>query len=1000
MADHDVRLRVRVRDTSDKPLPHAKVHLSRPNEATPSGDVTYDTRFGAFTTSPGGVGEYLIKVSAENFEGQERQIVVSPGLNEEIFILGPPGWRYYYRGKVKVPFALHPELVAVKLKTSAEKLPEDLASAIRTWKLAEREVPAPARADRTLLYATTSSNVKEVLEALQKLPSVSRAGAVVRLGDRSISFLTNELILRFVADLVGDVVSARLREAGVRLLRKIPYIDHAFHGVVDGPATYDVLDRMEAIAKWSDIDWVEPNVVTTVEMDVVTPTDYLWAGVWDRQLVGTPVAWGHLQASGGNAFGSPGIIIACVDQGIQSLGGVPLHPEFQGAVSDGTSKVYRLFDFNNLVPNNDAVLGDHGMGVSGVATAKADNDSILAGQDEGIAGAAPNCRVMGLIFPASESDQLDMYVWAAGFNPASPLAGFPAPISPGADVFSTSIGFGSGAPISAQAAAAFDFLVTFGRGGRGCLCFFSAGNADNDFTTFRPWAAYANNFGIAASTLADDGVTEVRAPYSGFGPTALCAPSHDEYVAGAALHNPPVNYGTWSADLVSTGNLVGHAAVQTTLAAAAAAGAVQLTVANAVNFLGGGRVLIGPPGTLGSEPASITGAPNIAAGTIPVSALMNAHPVGAVVVSGANHYRNNFGGTSSATPLTAGVAALVLSADPALTFVQARQILRDTAVKIDPTIADPIGQWLDEDGNPSLVTGKPPVYSQWFGFGRVNAGAAVRKAAKMPDKPTVSYRYSVKIVCGKCEGKILSRGHYFTAINVHNPSQRLTKIHKIISTALPGESPGHVVDAGISVLGPFESFEIDCPDIYKQGRLMPGCLAKGFVILTSRTPLIVVAVYTASGADKEVETIHTERVPALEIEEERPKRPDLVPIPAYGPGRPGAFPSVFCKSRTELGVIVRNQGEGAAPVSRLRVEFLDCNQTVERDVPALDPGEHSPVIPIPVPDNCWRGAVLKFRITANATMAFEESDTTNNIVLSSCSGQHPTTLSPHAAAAP
>ena len=55
---------------------------------------------------------------------------------------------------------------------------------------------------------------------------------------------------------------------------------------------------------------------------------------------------------------------------------------------------------------------------------------------------------------------------------------FPAPISPGADVFTTSIGFGVGAPISGLARAMLDHLTTYGRGGKGCLCFFSAGNAN------------------------------------------------------------------------------------------------------------------------------------------------------------------------------------------------------------------------------------------------------------------------------------------------------------------------------------------------------------------------------------------------------------------------------------------------------------------------------------------------------------------------------------------
>lgn len=985
-------LRVSVQSVDNEPLSNSCVIIESIGVKKFTTELHYNKKIDAFTVSSIKSGEYKLRITCSGFEGQDRQIVVKEGLNEELFILGKPGVRYYYRGKVKVPFKPVPDLIAIMYKSPAKEQTFDQLDYIRKqWKLEEyRDIPKEAYADGARIYKTDANHVHEILSALKEVREISHAGVLIGIRDRSISFLTNELILRFKLNVSEDKVKSRLAEMGLSLLRRIPYIENAYHVAATGPATYEMLDIAERLAEWDDVDWVEPNLVTTVELDQVIPNDFLWPGVWDRQLVDTPGAWTHLKKCGLNPFGSPDIIIAFVDQGIQSTGGIPMHPEFYGEVSNGTSKVYVLYDFRNLVPNNDAVLGDHGMGVSGVGSAKTNNDSVVAGQDEGIAGAAPGCRVMGLIFPSKESEQLDMYVWAAGFDPGSTLAGFPDPINPGADVFSTSIGFGAGAPISGQAAATFDFLVNNGRGGRGCLCFFSAGNANNNFTTYRPWAAYKNTFGMAASTIDDDGITEIRAPYSGYGPTELCAPSHDEFVGSAPLHNPPANYGTWSADLVGTGNLIGHAGVQTILTVPAAVGDIQLTVANAFNFINGSQILVGLPGTPGSEPSTITGVPNVVANTIPVNPLINPHPAGTAVMYGANDYKNNFGGTSSATPLAAGVASLVLSACPELTFIQARQILRDTAVKFDLNNADPIGEWIDEDSNPSRITGKPPVFSQWYGYGRINAEASVRKALTMKDKKHEEekkmYRYYVKFVCGKSEGDILSAGRYFTAINIHNPSEGTATISKKISTALPAETSGHVIDAGKSKLGPCESYEIDCPDIYRQARMTPCCLLKGFLVLESDIQIEVVAVYTASGADKEVETIHTERVPAVEVKEdekEKPKLPDLLPIKPYPPGPP-TFPSNFCKSRKELAIIVRNQGQGPALASKLQVEFLDCGKIVMSDVPPLGPGEDSPIIIVTIPDGCWRGEKMEFRITANATMAFGEVTTANNMVKSSC----------------
>src|SRR5215217_2789714 len=73
-------------------------------------------------------------------------------------------------------------------------------------------------------------------------------------------------------------------------------------------------------------------------------------------------------------------------------------------------------------------------------------------------------------------------------------------------------------------------------------------------------------------------------------------------------------------------------------------------------------------------------------------------------------YTNSFGGTSSACPGAAGVAALVLSCDPSLSTDQVRDILRRSCEQIDPQ-----GGKYDEQGHSPL-----------YGYGRLNAESAVR----------------------------------------------------------------------------------------------------------------------------------------------------------------------------------------------------------------------------------------------------------------------------------
>jgi subtilisin family serine protease len=88
------------------------------------------------------------------------------------------------------------------------------------------------------------------------------------------------------------------------------------------------------------------------------------------------------------------------------------------------------------------------------------------------------------------------------------------------------------------------------------------------------------------------------------------------------------------------------------------------------------------------------------------------------------NYTNSFGGTSAAAPLAAGIAALVLSANPDLTAAQVRDLLRKTA--------DQIGSSADYDGGG---------HSDRLGYGRLNAAKAVaaarQAASSVGSEPTI-----------------------------------------------------------------------------------------------------------------------------------------------------------------------------------------------------------------------------------------------------------------------
>jgi len=78
-------------------------------------------------------------------------------------------------------------------------------------------------------------------------------------------------------------------------------------------------------------------------------------------------------------------------------------------------------------------------------------------------------------------------------------------------------------------------------------------------------------------------------------------------------------------------------------------------------------------------------------------------------------YTNDFGGTSAACPVAAGVAALIISVNPELTATQVRLVLEHTAEQVS-----------SEDALYDGITSR----SNQYGYGRINAARAVEAATQ------------------------------------------------------------------------------------------------------------------------------------------------------------------------------------------------------------------------------------------------------------------------------
>jgi subtilisin family serine protease len=99
--------------------------------------------------------------------------------------------------------------------------------------------------------------------------------------------------------------------------------------------------------------------------------------------------------------------------------------------------------------------------------------------------------------------------------------------------------------------------------------------------------------------------------------------------------------------------------------------------------------------------------------------------------NGSCNYTNGFNGTSSAAPVVSGVVALMLEANPALTWRDVKHILATTARQIDVGIAPvvlplPGGNYIAEPGWTTNAAGH--AFHDWYGFGLVDADLAVAAA--------------------------------------------------------------------------------------------------------------------------------------------------------------------------------------------------------------------------------------------------------------------------------
>jgi subtilisin family serine protease len=443
--------------------------------------------------------------------------------------------------------------------------------------------------------------------ALKKERSIQFAGRALRDAKSGAPVLyTENLFVKLDDDVAASRARKLIKDHRLEIKQELDYARNGFFVGAKEGVGQKVFGLAEKLLGDPSVELCQPELVRRLRPRAAFPQQWHLkkATVSGNSIdahASVEAAWALTQGEG--------TVIAVIDDGVDLE-----HEEFSSP-----NKIVAPRDATRQSDNPRPVGSDrHGQACAGVACA----DGRF-----GASGVAPRARLMPIRLASGLGSQreADAFFWAAEH---------------GADVISCSWGPEDGTwfdpddplhdevvPIADSTRLAIDWAVGNGRGGKGCVVVFAAGNG-NESVDNDGYASYPKVIAVAACN--DMGK---KSAYSDFGAAVWCAfPSNHG--------DPSKTPGIWTTDR---------------------------------------------SGASGYNSGSVSRG------------------------DAAGNYTNSFGGTSSAAPGVAGVAALVLSRNSALRWDEVKDVLKRSCDRIDTT-----GGKYDTQG-----------HSKLYGFGRVNAKKAV-----------------------------------------------------------------------------------------------------------------------------------------------------------------------------------------------------------------------------------------------------------------------------------
>lgn len=320
--------------------------------------------------------------------------------------------------------------------------------------------------DNFVIIQTTANDYKEKFESLKQSFKNVEPILVYEDGIKQVCF--DEIIIKTKSNL-DDILKGIDYSFTANEFEKNQYLVQ-----LNDYDTYKTFDLINTLFKDDRIEYVEPNFIKLNVLQA-PPNNPLLSSQWsinnNGYLGGTVDADMDVDDAWAIATGT-GIKVAIIDEGVQLN-----HPDLQANLLAGYDATGGTT--NGGFENNDR----HGTACAGIVGA-VDNNGI------GTVGVAYNSKIIPVrIGKYVANSSWTTEIWLAnGINWA---------MQNGADVLSNSWGGGS---VSATINSAINNAVTTGRGGKGCVVVFAAGN--NNSIVSNP-ATNPNVIAVAATSQCD-----------------------------------------------------------------------------------------------------------------------------------------------------------------------------------------------------------------------------------------------------------------------------------------------------------------------------------------------------------------------------------------------------------------------------------------------------------------------------------------------------------------